>query len=153
MTRRGRKFLVALLALIAIQGVALVLYRGLETRRLGALPPFRYERLQVARRAPPLEIEHPDGTRATLTFGDGQVTLVHFWATWCPPCRHELPALIALVRTLERQGGLRLVAVATDPDWAGIERFFDGRIPPEVVRDATGRGQDRKSTRLNSSHQ
>jgi thiol-disulfide isomerase/thioredoxin len=43
----------------------------------------------------------------------GSVLLVDFWATWCPPCREELPQLIRLARDY-RSRGLRLVTISCD---------------------------------------
>jgi cytochrome c biogenesis protein CcmG/thiol:disulfide interchange protein DsbE len=56
------------------------------------------------------------------------VTLVHFWATWCPPCMDELPKLVAFADGIsDDRFGLVLVAVADQPDTAkkflGSERF------------------------------
>lgn len=45
----------------------------------------------------------------------GQVTLVNMWATWCAPCRHEMPALLNVARA-HRADGLRLMLVSTDFD-------------------------------------
>jgi len=46
-----------------------------------------------------------------------QVTLLHFWASWCPPCRPELPAVVRLADDLagERNFGVVIVAVADEP--------------------------------------
>ena len=55
---------------------------------------------------------------------------MHFWGTWCAPCRRELPGLLAFARSTP---GLELVAVAIDDDWASIATFFGGTVPPEVV--------------------
>jgi thiol-disulfide isomerase/thioredoxin len=45
--------------------------------------------------------------------GKGQVVLVNFWATWCAPCREEMPALVKLQSKL-RSSGFRLVTVSAD---------------------------------------
>jgi thiol-disulfide isomerase/thioredoxin len=57
-----------------------------------------------------------------------QVTLVHFWATWCPPCMDELPKLVNFAGGIaDDRFGLVLVAVADQPETAkkflGSERF------------------------------
>jgi thiol-disulfide isomerase/thioredoxin len=55
--------------------------------------------------------------------GLARPTLLHFWATWCAPCRVELPGLLALPETHPVQ----VVAVALDRDWADVEQFLGGR--------------------------
>jgi cytochrome c biogenesis protein CcmG/thiol:disulfide interchange protein DsbE len=48
--------------------------------------------------------------------GSNQVVLVHFWATWCEPCRKEMPAIEAFYRK-HHSDGLRVIAVSMDdPD-------------------------------------
>ena len=61
-------------------------------------------------------------------------TLVHFWATWCPPCRKELPGLLEFGRELNRTQGVELLAISVDQDWTAISAFFPGGIPPEVLK-------------------
>jgi len=125
--------------LILFQAVALLAYRAIESGRESAAAPFRFERVDEPTPAPSLLLERPDGSLVSIAPGrQGDAVLVHFWATWCPPCREELPALIALGRELTRSGRVRVVAVATDPQWDQIRRFFKGRPPPEVFRDAGG---------------
>jgi len=54
-----------------------------------------------------------DGGRRDLTEFDGRVILLNFWATWCPPCLAEIPALIALQDRLGPEG-LQVVGLALD---------------------------------------
>ncbi len=68
-----------------------------------------------------------DETGQELTLGDfrGQHVLLNFWATWCAPCREEMPSLDALQREF---GGerFRVATVATGRDSpAAIRRFFE----------------------------
>lgn len=62
--------------------------------------------------------------------------LVHFWATWCVPCRRELPALLAAAR--DAGVGDRVIAVSTDASWQPVSAFFDGAIPAQIAREANG---------------
>ena len=72
---------------------------------------------------PAEEIEGPDGP-ATLADLAGEVTVVNFWATWCAPCREEMPSLAALNEAFAGQGA-RVVTIATgrNPEGA-VERFM-----------------------------
>lgn len=51
--------------------------------------------------------------RRILTTAKGRVTLVNFWATWCSPCRKEMPALVKLESQLKSRG-FSMVTVSTD---------------------------------------
>jgi thiol-disulfide isomerase/thioredoxin len=65
-----------------------------------------------------------DGGSHSLADYDGQIVLLNFWATWCAPCRKEMPALDALQAEL---GGadFQVVTVATGRNSpAGLTRFF-----------------------------
>ena len=65
------------------------------------------------RTAPPLSATLLDGTRFTLAEQGGKVVLINFWATWCAPCRKEMPALDAFHRKY-RERGLVLLAISLD---------------------------------------
>lgn len=60
---------------------------------------------------PPLTLSDTHGTPHTLMAYRGQVVLVNFWATWCEPCREEMPALQALQHKLGKE---RLVVLAVN---------------------------------------
>src|SRR5438094_4310825 len=54
----------------------------------------------------------------------GKPVLINFWATWCAPCREEMPAMERLHRRYKEQGFVML-AVSVDPDPAVITPFLD----------------------------
>ncbi len=63
--------------------------------------------------APKFELTLVDGTKVSSDELRGQVVVLNFWATWCGPCKRELPLLDAYYR-LQKQHGLRVFAVATE---------------------------------------
>ncbi len=89
------------------------------------LERFGVERSAVVA-APPLELTAIDGARFSLASAKGQVVLVNFWATWCPPCRAEMPSMLALGRELEARhpGKFKMVAVSVDEGWDPVREFF-----------------------------
>jgi thiol:disulfide interchange protein len=84
-----------------------------------------------ARPAPDVEFTAMTGTGLKLSDLRGQVVLVNFWATWCGPCRAEIPVLNAMQREFESQG-FKVVGVSWD-DTAEMIRDFE----TEKVRSLT----------------
>ena len=68
-----------------------------------------------------------DGSEGTLADYKGKVVLLNLWATWCAPCRKEMPSLSELQKELGDEG-IEVVTVATGPvatPPAKIAKFFD----------------------------
>lgn len=63
-----------------------------------------------------------DGRTVRLSEHRGQVVFINFWATWCPPCREEMPAMERLFRQT-RKDGLVMLAVSVDADPKVIAPF------------------------------
>jgi thiol-disulfide isomerase/thioredoxin len=63
-----------------------------------------------------------DGKPASMGDLKGDVVVVNFWASWCRPCRRELPELDQLHAELVKQGG-RVVAISIDEDPRNAKRF------------------------------
>jgi len=67
--------------------------------------------------APLFKLKDMDGTEYSLEQFRGKVVLVNFWATWCPPCRREMPSLQRLYAAM-KDAGLQVLAINQweDPD-------------------------------------
>jgi len=72
---------------------------------------------------PDLTLETMDDRTLNLADQQGKVILVNFWATWCGPCRREIPDLIELYRDL-RSDGLVIVGIAVDQEGADVVEPF-----------------------------
>jgi thiol-disulfide isomerase/thioredoxin len=97
------------------------------------------------RAAPPLAATLLDGTRFVLTEHAGKVVVVNFWATWCGPCREEMPAIDAFYRK-HRERGLEVVAISLDEprDLAAVREVMrDYRFPAALSSEAGYRGYGR----------
>ena len=66
-------------------------------------------------KAPPLTLRDLQGRTVRLSDYRGKVVLVNFWATWCPPCRAEIPDLVRLQREYAKQG-LQIIGVTYPPE-------------------------------------
>jgi thiol-disulfide isomerase/thioredoxin len=125
----------AVLVIVALQALAVITYWQVEQHRARSVRPFPFERLREAPVLPPVALERSDGQRVPAESLHSRPVLLHFWATWCPPCREELPALLALGRD---DPELDVVALSLDDDWGTVRDFFGGAIPAEVVREPGG---------------
>jgi len=72
--------------------------------------------------APQVELSSLEGQRLKLSDFHGRVVLLNFWATWCGPCRAEIPELNELQRDFQASG-LAVVGVAWDDSAAGVREF------------------------------
>jgi thiol-disulfide isomerase/thioredoxin len=70
----------------------------------------------------PLAFDGPDGTRVTVSALAGKTLLLNLWATWCIPCRAEMPALDRLQASL---GSSRFQVVPVNVDTARLEKARD----------------------------
>jgi|GEM_PF-185901 len=85
--------------------------------------------------APDFRLETRDGKPFSVGDVRGEVLFVNFWATWCPPCREEMPSMLQLGRELEREypGRFKMVAVSVDEGWDVVQEFFGGTLPAGLL--------------------
>src|SRR5512136_306367 len=63
--------------------------------------------------APDFSIQDLQGNTLNLAAYKGKVLVINFWATWCPPCRHEIPDFIEAYKELKGEG-LEILGVSVD---------------------------------------
>jgi cytochrome c biogenesis protein CcmG, thiol:disulfide interchange protein DsbE len=88
---------------------------------------------EIGEAAPPLVLTAIDGTSIDLAKLRGKVVLVNFWATWCVPCRKEMPILDAFYRR-HRGQGFELIGISIDfaRDAAKMRKVAAGVSYPAV---------------------
>ena len=94
------------------------------------LPPLTHALTPIAQpyAAPALKLPDLDGKVHDLADLKGRVVLINFWATWCPPCRREMPSLERLRQRLGERG-LAVIAVDVGED-ADTVFAFTGQLDP-----------------------
>jgi len=147
---RNEKVFTGLAVAATLAAVSYFAYDVYLTRpKLEPLRPDAAKELGVdhsSAAAPPFELAALDGSRISLSQFRGQVVFVNFWATWCPPCRDEMPSMVRLGKALESKhpGKFKMVAISVDEAWDPVKEYF--AAPPfggppagvTVALDASG---------------
>jgi cytochrome c biogenesis protein CcmG, thiol:disulfide interchange protein DsbE len=101
--------------------------------------------IEEGKPAPAFEAKLLDGTPFSLSAAAGEVLIVNFWATWCEPCREEMPALNAYYQK-HRAEGLKVLAISVDEpgDEAKVREVMQAfTFPAALARDANIKGYGR----------
>jgi len=154
--RRASRQMLALMGVASMGATAI----GTPAHAARAATPRTVPAAQVQRALASHALKTIDGKPLAWRTAENQVVIVNFWASWCAPCRRELPQLDDMHQELARQGA-RVIAVSIDSEAANARRFqqkhglslpiaFDGpdglartldlpSIPYTVVLDRSGR--------------
>jgi peroxiredoxin len=106
------------LVLLGVAAFALLPKPGAaaQTKPLSTIP------IQVNYAAPELSLTDVEGNPVSLTDSRGQVLLVNLWATWCPPCKKEMPTLQAFYDA-HKADGFTIVAINDGDPTADVAQF------------------------------
>lgn len=120
--------------------VVLILALVLTVCAARAEPPRTLTELPAKPAAPELALKDTGGKLHRLADSRGKVVMVNFWATWCPPCRDEIPSMQRAWGKLKGEP-FEMLAVDVGEDEATIAGFFsaigmDPKFPILLDRDA-----------------
>ncbi len=106
-----------------------MLFVGVTAASAGSLPPgvMRINALP----APALRLDNIDGESYDLTATNGHWRFVHFWATWCGPCRREMPSIQRMMNRLD-DVDLKMVLVNTAETEDEVFTFL-GIVAPDLL--------------------
>lgn len=110
----SKRFIWMSITVLAIAAIVFILRNGNTAE--GSSLSANHSPEGIAPAAPEFRLPSIDGHSVSLSDFHGKVVILDFWATWCPPCRREIPDFIALQSQYAGQG-LQIVGVALDePD-------------------------------------
>src|SRR5436309_5908030 len=114
--------------------------------------PTTHGPVQVGKPAPTFTVTDIDGHRVSLSQLKGKPVLINFWATWCVPCREELP-LIRDEYLAHRDEGLEVIAIDWGDESAGTVRRFwkDLNLQPAPFLHPDGRAATAYGLTLSST--
>jgi thiol-disulfide isomerase/thioredoxin len=104
-TRRGRgSRLPYAIALLVVAGLVAAAWLGRN----------RFEQVVAGQPAPGFRVTDLDGKPVTLNDYKGKVVLLNVWATWCAPCREEMPSMQRLYQAMQSNPDFAILAVSVD---------------------------------------
>jgi len=128
---RGKPLVIVLGTCIALTGAALAAMTRTTTpssdppAAVTALPKeLDLIRPSQVKRVEDFTLENADGGTFQLREHRGKVVFINFWATWCPPCREEMPAMERLFQRSQK-GDLVMLAVSVDADPRAVAQFLN----------------------------
>jgi peroxiredoxin len=108
------------IGVIVLSAIWIYFSRIPTTQATNTAPPSP----QIGFTAPDLTLDTLDGTSIKLSDLRGQVVLINLWASWCPPCRAEMPAIDAVYRKYRAEGFVVLAVNTTYQDTESEARAF-----------------------------
>ena len=114
------------ITLVLVFSLGALVTAGAETRSISAeqIKALGLGRVTGTPDAPDLVLTDMAGKKVTLADLKGKVILLNFWATWCPPCREEMPTLETLYQTYKDHKNFVFLSVDSSEPKATVADFL-----------------------------
>lgn len=124
------------LGLILVAVVGVVLGTG---KTPGGEEEFTFPPVEVNQPAPELTLRDLEGNQVSISDYRGSVILLNNWATWCPPCKEEMPVFNEYFNTYQEQGFQILAVEAGDPQ-SQVQAFVEQQgLDFKILLDPEGK--------------
>lgn len=111
---------IAIAIMLIVGGIAVLFWMGEQESEKSAPAPST----KIGAIAPDFQLPSLGGETVALSDYQGQVILVNTWATWCPPCKAEMPAIDEFYKTHQNEGFV-VLAINSQEDAATVQRFIN----------------------------
>ncbi len=122
----------------ALKGPDTIKVDGVNTTNFGLIGTPREERLKTGDAAPDFVLAQLGGEPVQLSKLLGKTVLINFWASWCAPCREEMPAIEHFYEKYKAQNVVVLAVNLKDTDEIAKSYFKDNNLKMPLLMDRTG---------------
>jgi len=113
---------IVIAVVLIVGGIAVLFWMGDQE----SSKPAATQSAQIGATAPDFQLPSLTGEPVVLSDYQGQVILVNTWATWCPPCKAEMPAINEFYETHQNDGFV-VLAINSQEDAATVQQFINAQ--------------------------
>lgn len=145
--------LIAILAAAFLVGIGLAFFilssNSASNNGMIAIPTSNRTLVREGMPAPQFTLNTLDGKPVALADLKGKPVMVNFWASWCPPCLEETPALIAAYNELKAENpNFEFIGIGTSDEKENLVKFAaNNKIPYPVLDDSDSKVSDAYAVR------